>query len=97
MEKILNWGILSTARINRALIKPLNTSKRIRRRGEVEEKILVKGQKLYLGEVHDMCDAIESNRPARIPLADSRENIEVILALIESVNDHRLVFMTKTV
>src|SRR5688572_30306226 len=30
MEKILNWGFLSTARINRALIKPLNASKRNR-------------------------------------------------------------------
>jgi len=27
-EKILRWGLLSTARINRALIKPLHTSKR---------------------------------------------------------------------
>jgi D-xylose 1-dehydrogenase (NADP+, D-xylono-1,5-lactone-forming) len=30
MEKILNWGLLSTARINRALIKPLRASKRTR-------------------------------------------------------------------
>ena len=30
MEKILNWGLLSTAKINRALIKPLNASKRTR-------------------------------------------------------------------
>ncbi len=30
MDKILNWGLLSTARINRALIPPLNASKRTR-------------------------------------------------------------------
>lgn len=30
MEKVLNWGLLSTARINRALIKPLFASKRTR-------------------------------------------------------------------
>ncbi len=30
MEKRLNWGLLSTAKINRALIKPLNASKRTR-------------------------------------------------------------------
>jgi predicted dehydrogenase len=30
MEKILNWGLLSTAKINHALIKPLNASKRTR-------------------------------------------------------------------
>lgn len=29
-ERILNWGLLSTAHINRALIKPLNASKRNR-------------------------------------------------------------------
>lgn len=30
MERKLNWGLLSTAKINRALIKPLNASKRTR-------------------------------------------------------------------
>ncbi len=30
MEKQLNWGLLSTAKINQALIKPLNASKRTR-------------------------------------------------------------------
>ncbi len=30
MDKILNWGLLSTARINRALIKPLTSSRRTR-------------------------------------------------------------------
>jgi xylose dehydrogenase (NAD/NADP) len=30
MDKILNWGLLSTAKINRALIKPLRASKRTR-------------------------------------------------------------------
>ena len=30
MEKILNWGLLSTAKINRALIPPLRASKRTR-------------------------------------------------------------------
>ena len=30
MDRILNWGLLSTAKINQALIKPLNASKRTR-------------------------------------------------------------------
>ncbi|MBE0672967.1 MAG: Gfo/Idh/MocA family oxidoreductase [Anaerolineales bacterium] len=30
MEKLLNWGLLSTAKINQALIKPINASKRTR-------------------------------------------------------------------
>ena len=29
-ERVLQWGLLSTAKINRALIKPLNASKRTR-------------------------------------------------------------------
>ncbi|MBK8780591.1 MAG: hypothetical protein IPO22_02025 [Anaerolineales bacterium] len=30
MDKPLNWGLLSTAKINQALIKPINASKRTR-------------------------------------------------------------------
>ena len=30
MDNVLNWGLLSTAKINRALIKPLRASKRTR-------------------------------------------------------------------
>ncbi|WP_345321022.1 hypothetical protein [Candidatus Villigracilis proximus] len=30
MDKILNWGLLSTAKINRALINPLTASNRTR-------------------------------------------------------------------
>ncbi len=60
--------------------------------GYMEKKINVTGSDLYLGEVDDMCDAILLNKPPRIPLSDSRGNIAVILAFIESANNNRPVF-----
>ena len=53
---------------------------------DVEEKIKSDGSELYLGEVEDMCDAVVFNKPPRISLEDSRNNIAVILALIESTS-----------
>ena len=50
------------------------------------ETIHVQGQELYMGEVDDMCDAILLGKPPRIPLTDSRANVAVILALLESAN-----------
>jgi predicted dehydrogenase len=41
-------------------------------------------QELYLGEVEDMADAIMNGKPPRISLQESRDNIETILALLES-------------
>lgn len=55
-------------------------------RADVEEKIKVDGSELYLGEVDDMCDAAVFNKPPRISLDDSRNNIAAILALIESAS-----------
>lgn len=40
MNKILNWGLLSTARINRALIKPLRASKRTRLLGVASRSLI---------------------------------------------------------
>ncbi len=53
-------------------------------RGNTQEKIKIKGDELYLGEVDDLCDAIMKNKQPRISLEDSRKNIAVILAFIES-------------
>lgn len=53
-------------------------------RGSRIEVIKIKGQELYLGEVDDMCDAILSGKAPRISLADSRANVSVLLALLES-------------
>jgi xylose dehydrogenase (NAD/NADP) len=48
------------------------------------ETIKVKGQELYLGEVEDMADAILLGKTPRVTLEDSRANIVVIKALLES-------------
>lgn len=53
-------------------------------RGDKIETIKIKGQELYIGEVEDMADAILLGREQHIPLDDSRANVAVISALLES-------------
>ena len=53
-------------------------------RGDQAEVLHMPGADLYLGEVDDMCDAIQHGRTPRITLADSRGNLAAILALLES-------------
>ena len=53
-------------------------------RDDKREAIKVKGQELYLGEVEDMADAILLGHDSRISLDDSRANVGVIAALLES-------------
>lgn len=48
------------------------------------ETIKIKGQELYIGEVEDMADAILLGREPRVSLDDSRANVAVISALLES-------------
>ncbi len=55
------------------------------------QKINIKGEELYRGEVEDMCDAILYGKSPRVTLADSRKNIAVILALLESAKSGKLV------
>ncbi|MCA1900546.1 MAG: Gfo/Idh/MocA family oxidoreductase [Chloroflexi bacterium] len=64
--------------------KPERTSEILLTRGDKTEKIKINGGMLYMGEVDDMCDAILHNKPPRVSLADSRSNVAVILALLES-------------
>jgi len=58
-------------------------------RGDKTETIKIKGQELYIGEVEDMADAILLGRSPRIPLDDSRTNVAVISALLESARAGR--------
>jgi predicted dehydrogenase len=51
--------------------------------------IKVKGEQLYLGEVEDMTDAINLGKAPRIILEDSRTNVAVILALLESARTNK--------
>jgi xylose dehydrogenase (NAD/NADP) len=64
--------------------KPETDSKIYLTRDDKTETIKIKGQELYLGEVEDMADAILLGREPRISLEDSRLNVAVICALLES-------------
>ena len=64
--------------------KPKQTAEIYLSHGNTQEKIIIKGKEVYLGEVEDMCDAITLNKAPRVSHADSRGNIAVILALLES-------------
>jgi D-xylose 1-dehydrogenase (NADP+, D-xylono-1,5-lactone-forming) len=64
--------------------KPQTDEKIYLTRGDKTEAIKIKGQELYIGEVEDMADAILLGREPRIPLEDSRANVAVISALLES-------------
>lgn len=58
-------------------------------RGEKTETIKVKGQELYIGEVEDMADAVLLGKDTRVSLDDSRANVAVISALLESAHTGR--------
>ena len=60
-------------------------------RDEKTETITVKGQELYLGEVEDLADAILLGQAPRIALADSRANVAVIRAFLESARSGKSV------
>lgn len=53
-------------------------------RNEKTETIKIRGQELYLGEVEDMADAVSLGHDPHISLDDSRGNVAVICALLES-------------
>lgn len=80
MEIVGNEGALNIP----SPFKPQTDEKIFLTRGDKTETIKIKGQELYLGEVEDMADAILSGHEPRISLEDSRANVAVILALLES-------------
>ena len=80
MEVIGNDGTLNIP----GPFKPGTDEKIYLTRGNKTETIKIKGQELYIGEVEDMADAILLGRDPRISLEDSRANVAVISALLES-------------
>ena len=62
-------------------------------RGDKTETIKVKGQELYIGEVEDMADAILLGHSPRISLDDSRANVAVIYALLESARSGKSILL----
>lgn len=64
-------------------------------RGDKTETIEIKGQELlYLGEVEDMADAILLGQAPRISLEDSRANVAVISAFLESARTREAIRLT---
>jgi xylose dehydrogenase (NAD/NADP) len=61
--------------------------------GKQTEKIEIKGQELYTGEVEDMADAILLGQPPRMSLEDSRGNVGTILALLESAQSRKVIML----
>ncbi len=80
MEIVGSEGALNIPRP----FKPETDEKVYLIRGDKTETIKIKGQELYIGEVEDMADAILLGREPRISLDDSRANVAVISALLES-------------
>jgi len=64
--------------------KPATDEKIYLTRDDKTETIKIKGQELYIGEVEDMADAILLGQDPLVSLADSRANVAVICALLES-------------
>jgi xylose dehydrogenase (NAD/NADP) len=56
---------------------------------EKVKKVPVRGQALYRGEVEDMAEAILDGKPPLISLADSRNNVAAIVALLTSARENR--------
>ena len=74
--------------------KPGTDDKIYLTRGDKTETIKIKGQELYLGEVEDMADAILLGHAPRISLEDSRGNVAVIRALLESAHSGKPIAIT---
>lgn len=48
---------------------------------DVEKILKVKGQELYRGEIEDMASAVLDDKPPRISLQESRDNVAILTAL----------------
>ena len=59
--------------------------------GDRSEQIEVNAGHLYQGEIEDMEGAVLDGKPQRTPLEDSRHNVALILALLESARTGQVV------
>jgi predicted dehydrogenase len=64
--------------------KPYLNEKIMLTSGDESRIITIPGEDLYLGEVENMADAILNSAPIRMSLADSRNNVATIQALLAS-------------
>jgi xylose dehydrogenase (NAD/NADP) len=61
------------------------------RYGDRIEQLETFGQELYQGEIEDMEEAVLDGKPARISLEDSRANVALICAFLESARSGNIV------
>lgn len=61
--------------------------------GDGKKIITTPGEDLYLGEVENMADVILNGQPPRMSLADSRNNVATIQALLRSAQEGKPVTM----
>lgn len=73
--------------------KPGTNEKIYLTREDKTDTIEIPGQELYIGEVEDMADAILLGDAPRISPEDSRANVAVIVALIESAHSGKPVII----
>jgi predicted dehydrogenase len=71
--------------------KPGVNEKIVITRDDKIETIHVKGQELYIGEVEDMADAILLGKDSLISLDDSRANVAIITACLESAHTGKVI------
>lgn len=86
-------GSEATLNIPRAF-KPGTDEKIYLTHGDKTEAIKIKGQELYIGEVEDMADAVLLGQPPRISLDDSRGNVAILSAFVESAKAGRPIQLT---
>ncbi len=67
--------------------QPYQNEKIMLTRGDKEEVISIPGEDLYRGEVENMADAILDGKATRMSLADSRNNVAAIMALLRSARE----------
>jgi len=73
--------------------QPYSNEKIIIRNGDKEQVIEIPGEDLYLGEVENMADAILYGKAIRMSLADSRNNVATIQALLRSAQEGKPVIL----
>ena len=61
----------------------------LRHKNDLVEIIKIAGEPLYRGEIEDMADAVLLGKPPRVSLVESRGNVAVITALLESARINR--------
>jgi D-xylose 1-dehydrogenase (NADP+, D-xylono-1,5-lactone-forming) len=71
--------------------KPESDNWIVIKHGDRVESIEAPSQDLYQGEIEDMENAVLGGKPQRVPIEDSRANVALIKALLESAQTGKLI------